>query len=111
MCDMSWKKKMALFILWRVLLFFNIFAVISNLWLFLAVSFEIQVKIFNMHLFIWLHQLSAADCGVCSRQHLWLPFSGFSLAVACRLGCLAARGILVPGQGSSLSPWHCKASA
>ena len=37
---------MALFILCRVLLFFNIFIVISNLWLFLAVSFEIQVNFF-----------------------------------------------------------------
>ena len=48
---------MALFILWRFLLFFNIFIVISNLWLFLAVSFEIQVKFFYIYLFIWLHQL------------------------------------------------------
>ena len=102
---------MGLFILCRVLLFFNIFIVISNLWLFLAVSFEIQVNFFKIYLFIWLHQLSVADCGVCSRRHLLLQFSGFSPAVACRLGCLRASETLVPGQGSSLSPWHCKTSA
>ena len=86
---------MALFILWRVLLFFNMFAVISNLWLFLAVSFEIQVKIFDMHLFIWLHQLSRRLCGLQQAASLaavlwFLSGGGMQAGVPCSMWGLSS---------------------